>query len=260
MLARAFGDNPVISEVFIFGSWAARYRDEGGAPPNDVDVAIVSDSLTRFDLAEVRLDLENESKLSINLFVFEADNERLPELRAGGVPVLERCRHESRRPASLDELRRNRMHQVAGSATDRAKAARSTLGQARDFRRVAVGNLAEGLGVAGNLRVARVRPSSRDGIGSIRWLPVLQHCWRPRGRRRLRLHHQARRPPPVRTARPTTRPTPPGQLPRGPHRAAAPARSSNTASWSTPNPRRLPRRSCRHTGSHRRPISEPVAG
>ena len=90
MLARAFGDNPAISEVFIFGSWAARYRDEVGAPPNDVDVVVVSDSLTRFDLAEVRLDLETESKLSINLFVFEADNERLPELRAGSVPVFER--------------------------------------------------------------------------------------------------------------------------------------------------------------------------
>ena len=49
------------------------------------------------------------------------------------------------RPASLDALRRDRMHQVAGSAPDRAKAARATLGQARDFRRAAVGNLAEAL-------------------------------------------------------------------------------------------------------------------
>ena len=49
------------------------------------------------------------------------------------------------RPASLDDIRRDRMHQVAGSATDRGKAARVTLGQARDFRRAAVGNLADGL-------------------------------------------------------------------------------------------------------------------
>jgi predicted nucleotidyltransferase/biotin operon repressor len=90
MLASEFGNNPAIEEVFIFGSWAARYRGEPGSPPNDVDVAVVSDSLTRFDLAETRLDLENESKLSINLFVFEADNERLAELRAAGVPVFER--------------------------------------------------------------------------------------------------------------------------------------------------------------------------
>ncbi len=90
MAARAFGDNPAISEVFIFGSWAARYRDEVGAPPNDVDVAVVAESLTRFDLAEVRLDLENESRLAINLFVFEPDSERLGELRAGSVPVCAR--------------------------------------------------------------------------------------------------------------------------------------------------------------------------
>ncbi len=90
MLAQTFGDNPAIDEVFIFGSWAARYNGEQGPPPNDVDVAVVSDSLTRFDLAEARLDLENESKLSINLFVFEADNERLLELRAAGVPVFVR--------------------------------------------------------------------------------------------------------------------------------------------------------------------------
>ena len=51
MLARVFGDNPAISEVFIFGSWAARYRDEAGAPPNDVDVAVVSDSLDRVSIS-----------------------------------------------------------------------------------------------------------------------------------------------------------------------------------------------------------------
>ena len=90
MLASAFGDNPAIDEVFIFGSWANRYRGESGPPPNDVDVAVVSDSLTRFDLAEDRLNLEEDSKLLINLFVFDGDNERLPALRAAGVPVFER--------------------------------------------------------------------------------------------------------------------------------------------------------------------------
>ena len=37
------------------------------------------------------------------------------------------------------------MHQVAGTASDRTKAARATFAQARDFRRAAVGNLTEGL-------------------------------------------------------------------------------------------------------------------
>ena len=49
------------------------------------------------------------------------------------------------RPAGLEELRRDRMHQVTGSASDRATTARSTFGQARDFRRAAVGNMSEGL-------------------------------------------------------------------------------------------------------------------
>ncbi len=90
MLDRAFRDNPAVDAVFIFGSWAARYRGEPGPPPNDVDVAVVSASLTRFDLAEVRLDLENESGLSVNLFVLEPGSDRLAELRAGSVPVFER--------------------------------------------------------------------------------------------------------------------------------------------------------------------------
>ena len=91
MLARAFADDPAIVEVFVFGSWAARYHGEPGPPPNDVDVAVISDSLTRFDLAESRLSLENESKLSINLFVFESGHQRLPALRAAGVPVFNRA-------------------------------------------------------------------------------------------------------------------------------------------------------------------------
>ena len=35
MLERAFGDNTAIDEVFIFGSWAARYAGEAGAPRHE---------------------------------------------------------------------------------------------------------------------------------------------------------------------------------------------------------------------------------
>ncbi len=49
------------------------------------------------------------------------------------------------RPADLDELHRDRMHQIAGNASDRAKAARAMFEQAREFRRAAKGNLADGL-------------------------------------------------------------------------------------------------------------------
>jgi predicted nucleotidyltransferase/biotin operon repressor len=90
LLDSALRDNTAIDEVFIFGSWAARYRGEPGPPPNDVDVAVISDSLTRFDLAEVRIDLEHESKLAVNIFVLEPSSDRLAGLRVGSVPVFER--------------------------------------------------------------------------------------------------------------------------------------------------------------------------
>ena len=90
MLDRAFRGNPAVNEVFIFGSWAARYLGEPGPPPNDVDVAVISNTLTRFDLAEVRLNLENESKMAITIFVFEQASDRVTELRARSVPVLDR--------------------------------------------------------------------------------------------------------------------------------------------------------------------------
>lgn len=38
---------------------AGCYHGEPELSPNDVDVAVVSESLTSFDLAEARLDLEN---------------------------------------------------------------------------------------------------------------------------------------------------------------------------------------------------------
>jgi hypothetical protein len=67
------------------------------------------------------------------------------------------------RPASLEELRRDRMHQVAGNASDRAKAARATFAQARDFRRAAVGNLTEGLVLA----VSALHESARLAVTAL---------------------------------------------------------------------------------------------
>ncbi len=49
------------------------------------------------------------------------------------------------RPTTLDELRRDRMHPIAGGAADRTKAARATFEQARNFRQAALSNLAEEL-------------------------------------------------------------------------------------------------------------------
>ena len=76
-----------IEEVFIFGSWADRVNGIVGPPPNDIDIAIVSDSLSRFDLAEERLRLETVTGASIDQFVFEPNHGRLAELRENSVPV-----------------------------------------------------------------------------------------------------------------------------------------------------------------------------
>lgn len=87
LLARLAKEAPGIDEVFIFGSWASRFHGETGPPANDIDVAIVSSTVTRFDLAEARLALETSTGLEINLFVLEPASERLAELRDGSVPV-----------------------------------------------------------------------------------------------------------------------------------------------------------------------------
>jgi predicted nucleotidyltransferase len=89
-LAAALGAFERIDEVFIFGSWARRYHGEPGHPPNDIDVAVVSATLTRFDLAEIRLAIEADTGTSIDLFVVRPDSERLDDLRDGAVPVLVR--------------------------------------------------------------------------------------------------------------------------------------------------------------------------
>jgi len=78
--------------VFIFGSWADRVNGIVGPPPNDIDIAIVSDSLSRFDIAEERLRLEAATGASIDQFVSESDHARLAELRENSVPVLRRER------------------------------------------------------------------------------------------------------------------------------------------------------------------------
>ena len=79
-----------ISEVFVYGSWARRFHGESGRPPKDIDVVVVSDSVTRFDLAEARMNVEKEAGTSIDLHVLSSNSERLTELREGSVVVFRR--------------------------------------------------------------------------------------------------------------------------------------------------------------------------
>ncbi len=91
-LAAAYESNHEIDEVFIFGSWARRFQGEPGPAPNDIDVAMVSDTATRLDLAAARMELEAKLGLNVDQFVFPADSERVRELRKDSVLVFRRQR------------------------------------------------------------------------------------------------------------------------------------------------------------------------
>jgi len=83
-----YADVADISEIFIHGSWAARYRGEDGPPPNDLDLVIVSSTHTRFTLAEHRAALEQATGMEVDQLVVPPDHERLERLRKNSMPVL----------------------------------------------------------------------------------------------------------------------------------------------------------------------------
>ncbi len=77
-----------IDEVFIHGSWAARFLGEDGPTPNDVDIVVVSAIHTRFTLAGHRSALEQTTGLNVDQMVLPPDNERLAVLRLRSVEVI----------------------------------------------------------------------------------------------------------------------------------------------------------------------------
>lgn len=79
-----------IEEIFVHGSWAARFHGEPGPPPHDVDLVIVSPTHTRFSLAEHRASIEAATGLAVDQIVVPADHPDLTRLRDGSVPVIER--------------------------------------------------------------------------------------------------------------------------------------------------------------------------
>ena len=50
VVAEEFAGVPGADQIFIFGSWAARYSGETGHTPNDIDVMVIGDSVDRGDL------------------------------------------------------------------------------------------------------------------------------------------------------------------------------------------------------------------
>jgi DNA-binding transcriptional ArsR family regulator len=85
-----FIDVADIDEVFIHGSWAARFHGEPGPPPDDLDLVVVSSSQTRFTLAEHRAAIEAATGLTVDQMVLPPGHDRLAALREGSVPVMAR--------------------------------------------------------------------------------------------------------------------------------------------------------------------------
>lgn len=78
-----------IDDIFIHGSWAARFHGEtAGDPPHDLDLVVVSTTHTRFSLARQRAEIEAEIGMTVDQMVLPPGHERLPSLRAGCVPVM----------------------------------------------------------------------------------------------------------------------------------------------------------------------------
>src|SRR5439155_8362383 len=75
---RAFGPARVVAEelsrirgadeVYIFGSWAARYQGEEGPPPGDLDVLVVG-SPDRDEVYEAALRVEHRVRREVNATV-----------------------------------------------------------------------------------------------------------------------------------------------------------------------------------------------
>ena len=77
-----------IDDVFIHGSWAARFHGEAGDPPRDLDLVVVSPTHTRFSLASQRAAIEAETGLAVDQLVLEPANEQLSLLRERCVLVF----------------------------------------------------------------------------------------------------------------------------------------------------------------------------
>lgn len=90
IVAAEYDGDDNIDEVFIHGSWAARFHGEPGPAPDDLDLVIVSATHTRFTLAEHRSAIEAATGLAVDQMVLPPGHERLPALRKNAVPVLDR--------------------------------------------------------------------------------------------------------------------------------------------------------------------------
>lgn len=59
-----------ITEAFVFGSWAARYKGDPGPPPRDVDVVVIGDASLR-SVRRACGEVEQELRIEVNPVVID---------------------------------------------------------------------------------------------------------------------------------------------------------------------------------------------
>ena len=92
LLRGTLEDDDRIVEVWIFGSWAARFHGEPGPFPNDIDLAVVGTiSLPEAYRTIGAIQEETNMTISIRIYPPEADTEFLTEISDTGVAVKNPC-------------------------------------------------------------------------------------------------------------------------------------------------------------------------
>jgi predicted nucleotidyltransferase len=68
-----------VAEAFIFGSWAARYHGEIGPAPRDIDVLVVGDRISRFDIVDATSSVSDRVGVEVNPYVVNVDEWQNPD-------------------------------------------------------------------------------------------------------------------------------------------------------------------------------------
>jgi len=66
VIAEEFSELAGLRSIYIFGSWAARYSGEPGPPPNDVDVAVIGEKVSRLEADAAAQRAEERLRVPVN--------------------------------------------------------------------------------------------------------------------------------------------------------------------------------------------------
>ncbi len=66
VVGEEFADVARKAEVFIYGSWAARYAGEIGIAPNDIDILVVGDRVSRLEVDAAAQRCEDRLRIPVN--------------------------------------------------------------------------------------------------------------------------------------------------------------------------------------------------